>query len=849
MKKKALFSMLVAFTLLFGLVLPVSAAGITVPQDSNSPMLTPNGNDQGRYIVVFHDSVDPDSASSELGKEHGIGVGHIYRYALKGFSGFVPAGRLAALKADHRVKLVEPDLKAHIAEQTLPTGVDRIDADLNATAKIDGIDERVDVDIAIIDTGIDRDHPDLNVVNGRRFYSVFFGLIQRQDDKYDDDNGHGSHCAGIAAAIDNDYGVVGVAPGARLWAIKVLDASGSGYVSDIVAGIDWVTQHASEIEVANMSLRWIGNVASARLAIMNSILAGVVYVAAAGNESIDVYGTDGIFGTGDDIEPAAYPEVATISAMADSDGQPGGTGGSTSYGTDDSFASFSNFSTSEMISNPVNSPGAAIDLMMPGVNIYSTYKNGGYTSMSGTSMASPHAAGLAALYIAVNGRPTNAISVCLLRQALVDNGVAQDSSQGLTTPNDPDNNKENIGWAGPSGPPNSPPVANNDSATTSEETAVGIDVTANDTDVDGTIDKTTVTITAGSSNGLTSIDPVTGVVTYTPNTDFNGTDNFKYTVNDNLGAISNEANVSVTVTGINDPPVANNDNASVGQGGTVSIDVLNNDTDPDSTLDYSNVTITAAPSNGSATVGVSGISYTHDGSETTTDSFTYQVCDGGTPKLCDTATVTITIEPTSPTAPLDITNTSLPDGTVNEAYSATVEATGGTLPYSWAITAGVLPSGLSLDPATGEISGTPTTEETQTFTVTVTDDTAATDSQALSITVNAASATMHVGDLDGTSNLKGKSGKWSAIVMVTVHDSNHAAVSNATVSVSWSTGKTASGTTDSNGQVSFDSGVSNGGSTSITLTVENVTHATLTYDKANHDPDGDSDGTSITVSK
>jgi len=196
---------------------------------------------------------------------------------------------------------------------------------------------------------------------------------------------------------------------------------------------------------------------------------------------------------------------------------------------------------------------------------------------------------------------------------------------------------------------NDPPVANDDSATTNEETAVVIDVTANDTDVDGTIDKTTVNITVGPSNGSTSVDPVTGMVTYTPNTDFNGTDNFKYTVNDNLGAASNVANVSVSVTGTNDPPVANDDSATVDEGGTISIDVLNNDTDPDSTLDYSNVTITATPSNGSAAVDVSGISYTHDGSETITDSFTYQVCDGGTPNLCDTATVAITIEPASPT--------------------------------------------------------------------------------------------------------------------------------------------------------------------------------------------------------
>jgi len=132
--------------------------------------------------------------------------------------------------------------------------------------------------------------------------------------------------------------------------------------------------------------------------------------------------------------------------MADSDGQPGGTGGPTSYGDDDSFASLSNFSNSVIADNPVNSTGAAIDLLAPGVSIYSTYKNGGYATMSGTSTASPHAAGLAALYIAENGRATDANGVYAIRQALIDSGITQDDPRGLTTLNDPDSNWENIGY-------------------------------------------------------------------------------------------------------------------------------------------------------------------------------------------------------------------------------------------------------------------------------------------------------------------------------------------------------------------------------------------------------------------
>ena len=153
-----------------------------------------------------------------------------------------------------------------------------------------------------------------------------------------------------------------------------------------------------------------------------------------------MYGNDGIFGNEDDSIPAAYPEVAAISALADYDGKPGG----------DSYAGFSNYSNSVVAGNPVDSPGLAIDLLMPGVSVYSTVP-GGYGTKSGTSMASPHAAGLAALYIAVNGRANDADGVYAIRQALIDGGVAQDGPCGIDGDPDPDGNLENIGWAGPDG--------------------------------------------------------------------------------------------------------------------------------------------------------------------------------------------------------------------------------------------------------------------------------------------------------------------------------------------------------------------------------------------------------------
>lgn len=407
----------------------MNALAIQFSQNSN---LIP-----GHYIVVLGEGESPERVASH----HGLVPRHVYRHAFRGFAaaGVTPA-KLKELKGDHRVEFVEQDKFFHIF-QTTPTGVDRIEADENGFAKIDGVDERVDVDIAILDTGIDQDHPDLNVI---KFVNFAGG-------GNDDRHGHGTHVAGTAAALDNGVGVVGVAPGARLWAIKVLGNSGSGYLSDIIAGIDYVTANSDEIEVSNMSLGGMGWSDALRLAILRSVNAGVVYVVAAGNNGMDVFGFDGLFNTFDDIIPAAYPEVATISAMVDTNGRPGGGGGSTGYGPDDSFASFSNYARSKTTSNPVNSPGAAIDLLLPGVSIYSTYKDGSYATGSGTSMASPHAAGLAALYIAEHGRATNAAGVYDIRQALIDGGVTQESPEGLDILNDPDGNTENIGMAASTG--------------------------------------------------------------------------------------------------------------------------------------------------------------------------------------------------------------------------------------------------------------------------------------------------------------------------------------------------------------------------------------------------------------
>jgi subtilisin family serine protease len=233
--------------------------------------------------------------------------------------------------------------------------------------------------------------------------------------------------AGTIAAINNTVGVVGVAPEAKLWAVRVLDNVGSGSWSSVICGIDFVTSKApangGPITVANMSLGGAGsddgncgntNNDALHKAICRSVAAGVTYVVAAGNSAADAAG----------FVPAAYDEVITVSALSDSDGKSGGTGGAPSCRTgeqDDYFASFSNF-------------GADVDIAAPGVCILSTWKGGGYNTISGTSMASPHVAGAAALYIATHSGATPA----QVKDALI---AAQESGP---IPGDPDKTKEGV---------------------------------------------------------------------------------------------------------------------------------------------------------------------------------------------------------------------------------------------------------------------------------------------------------------------------------------------------------------------------------------------------------------------
>jgi subtilisin len=356
---------------------------------------TAAGAISGQYIVVLEDG-DAAAVASEHKQKYGAEVSSVYTHALKGYAAKLSPSGLAAVAADERVLYVSPDRVLEAASQTLPASVDRIDGELSSTRSGDGTGS-VDVNVAVIDSGIDLDHPDLNVVGGVDCVKGVNGH------GFDDDTGHGTPVAGVIAAKDNDFGVVGVAPGARLWAVKVIGNQEFTSISEIVCGVDWVTgtrtdgDSSNDIAVANMSIggggtddgncgRTVGD--PLHMAICNSVAVGVPYVVAAANFGSDFQSTI----------PAAYDEVLTVTALRDLDGKPGGlsTGNGVCNPPDDVAASFSNFAT--LAADQAHTVAA------PGVCVASTALGGGYLpGFGGTSFAAPHVAGIVALCRANGG--------------------------------------------------------------------------------------------------------------------------------------------------------------------------------------------------------------------------------------------------------------------------------------------------------------------------------------------------------------------------------------------------------------------------------------------------------------
>jgi subtilisin len=325
-------------------------------------------NFKERKIVVFKGGVDEKVKEALLSN---VGAEKIKDLRLiNGKAVWVSKKGEAELLKSGKVLRIDPDVEVYVLEnvkikgaklqpaQTLTWNIDRVDAEISWA-----ISTGDPVKVGVIDTGIDLKHPDLQA-NIKGGYNAINPLKSANDD-----NGHGTHVAGIIAALNNSIGVIGVGPNIDLYAIKVLNANGSGYLSDVIEGLDWAVTNG--MQVVNMSLGTPQDVQSFHDAILNAYNAGVTIVAAAGNSGGAV------------SYPAAYPEVIAVSAT-DQNNQ---------------IASWS-------------SQGPEVDLAAPGVNIYSTYKGQSYATLSGTSMAAPHVSGAAALIIDTKKCDLNLDGVC-----------------------------------------------------------------------------------------------------------------------------------------------------------------------------------------------------------------------------------------------------------------------------------------------------------------------------------------------------------------------------------------------------------------------------------------------------
>jgi Subtilase family/Peptidase inhibitor I9 len=390
------------------------------------------------YIVVLKDDVaHPANVAHRHEENRGADVDHIYGVAIKGYSAELTPGELHAIRQDPNVDYVERDGAIHPKSQVTGTQVRRVFANQNPQLDIDGVnDAPINVDIAILDTGIAA-HSDLNIAG--RVDCVGHGGACVPGVSTDDLSGHGTHVAGDAAAIDNGIGVVGMAPGARLWSVKVIAGmgpigpdeigngptpyqSGNAQMSDAIAGINWVTANSSVIEVGNMSFDCTtdqGGCAHTALAqaIASSVNSGVVWIAAAGYESDPVNGSFKSY-------PALLPDVITVSAMADYDGLPGSLSSPSVCSAeknwpqhDDRLSVGGGIDLGGFGSNF----GPEVDITAPGTCILSTYKEGTYSIMSGSSMASGLVAGAAA-DIAANYNPNNRTDVEKIRAALLGAG-------------------------------------------------------------------------------------------------------------------------------------------------------------------------------------------------------------------------------------------------------------------------------------------------------------------------------------------------------------------------------------------------------------------------------------------
>jgi len=417
---KKIVAILMAMLMVMSVTI-VLAGGVAATKEKQSEK-TP-------VIIMFKDKTDKD-----LIKQHGGEIKSVYQIK-PAVAVSLPQKAIDALEKNPKIAFIVPDLEIFTMAETLDWGVDRIDADI-----VHEYNKGTGVKVAIMDTGIDYDHPDLaaNYKGGYDFGGRLVWLGRNDDDPMDK-QGHGTHCAGIVAAVKgNDIGVIGVAPEAYLYAVKVFDDRGNGRYSDVIEGLEWCIDN--DIQVISMSFGSAYSAGDPGIEpwINAAYDAGILLVGAAGNE-----------GSGEDtvIYPARYANVIAVAATDRNNNR----------------ASWS-------------STGPDVELAAPGVSIYSTYLGGGYATMSGTSMACPHVAGTAALAIEAGEGD--------VRQRL------KDTADDLGTTGKDNQYGHGLVDADEAAPPtgNQPPVANAKGPYTGDEgSSIEFDGSES-SDPDGTID-------------------------------------------------------------------------------------------------------------------------------------------------------------------------------------------------------------------------------------------------------------------------------------------------------------------------------------------------------------------------
>jgi subtilisin len=365
----------------------VAAAAVVAPGLTSLVSAAPASGD---YIVTLEDGVDATAFAAAADARPGVEVEQVYAVALGAFHAHLTGPAKAQLAQDPGVRFVSPNRAFKAFAQTLPTGVDRIEAD-RSTVHTTGAS--VTTPVAVLDSGVSP-HPDLNVQAAG--HNCLGGVGSS------DLNGHGTHVAGIIGARNDADGVVGVAPGAPIYPVKVLNSSANGSDASVLCGIEWVATvgKALGVRVANLSAGSFGgddgncgltNADPVHLAVCHATAAGALFVVAAGNDGGDITLT----------VPASYDEVLTATWMTDYDGAPSKASppAGCNLGPDERASANSNWADDQDKNHVLAAPGSCIT---------STSNAGGTVVMSGSSMATPHVAGTVALCIdrgACSGTP------------------------------------------------------------------------------------------------------------------------------------------------------------------------------------------------------------------------------------------------------------------------------------------------------------------------------------------------------------------------------------------------------------------------------------------------------------